>query len=80
MTGFTTAKSERLGGDCLDGPRLGLMAGDAEGHHDRYHPDDDVGDAASGEAQAGEHVVGAGSSADLLPEPPPPRRREDGRP
>jgi hypothetical protein len=37
------------------------MAGDAEGHHDRDHPDDDVGDAASDEAQAGEHVEGAGS-------------------
>jgi hypothetical protein len=30
--------------------------------------------------RAGEHVEGAGSSADLLPEPPPLRRREYGRP
>ena len=57
-----------------------LMPGDADGHHDRYHPDDDVGDAASDEAQPGEHVEGTGSPAALLPEPPPLRRREYGRP
>jgi hypothetical protein len=30
-----------------------LMAGDADGHHDRYRPDDDAGDAATDEAQGG---------------------------
>jgi hypothetical protein len=38
-----------------------LMAGDAEGHHERDRTDDDVDDAASDEAQAGEHVEAAGS-------------------
>jgi hypothetical protein len=37
------------------------MPGDAESHHHRDHPDNDVGDAASDEAQAGERVEGAGS-------------------
>jgi hypothetical protein len=72
---------ERLDGNRLDGPDpVRLMAGDAEGHHDRDHPDDDVGDAASDEAQPGEHVEGTGSPAALMPEPPPLRRREYGRP
>jgi hypothetical protein len=48
-----------------------LMAGDAEGHHDRYRSDGDVGDPATDETRAGEHVEGAGCSADLLQEPPP---------
>jgi hypothetical protein len=43
------------------------MPGDAESHHHRDHPDNDVGDAASDEAQAGERVEGAGSPAVLLP-------------
>jgi hypothetical protein len=56
------------------------MPGDAEGHHHRDHPDDDVGDVASDEAQVGERVEGAGSPTVVLSEPLPLRRREYGRP
>jgi hypothetical protein len=52
-----------------------LMAGDAEGHHDRYRPDDDVGDAATDETRR----------ANMLRVPVAPRtccrsRRRYGRP
>lgn len=57
-------------GSMAPGP-VRLMAANAEGHHDRYRSNGDVGDAATDDTQTGEHVEGAGCSADLLPEPPP---------
>jgi hypothetical protein len=72
-------RDKRDPGDGDDGPDpVRLMAGDAEGHHDRDHPDDDVGDAASDEAHAN-MLRAPDPPADLLPEPPP-LRREYGRP
>src|ERR1022692_3041173 len=54
--------SEGLGSDRLDrSSAVRRMLRDAEGDHNRDHPNDDVGDAASDETQAGEGVEGTGS-------------------
>jgi hypothetical protein len=61
--------------DRLDGPGpVRLMAGDAEGHHDRYHPDDDVGDAASDAAWRRAPASQASPPTMSRPTRPPPQR------